>query len=195
MKVKAVRPWPFWIIHLRLVLLYTPGSTLLTQPGKNLQRTMETEYMDSDQKDNTDVCSIMRTPLRFWMVVYIVSKLCLHCVYIVSTLCPHCEDPAEVLDGGLQTAGPGQKWLLLPITTRFGRDTACLRSGRSYNWVSFVFVSLSSLVFVCWYYITFTTRFLVSLWSKRVWLIQTSKRNTVQNGYKHICRTFIVYES
>ena len=70
MKVKAVRPWPFWIIHLLLVVLYTPGSTLLTQPGKNLQRTMETEYMDSDQKDNTDVCSIMRTPLRFWMVVY-----------------------------------------------------------------------------------------------------------------------------
>ena len=97
MKVKAVRPWPFWIIHLRLVLLYTPGSTLLTQPGKNLQRTMETEYMDPDQKDNTDVCSIVRSRLRFWMVVYIVQcaynvpKMCLHyCVYIVSTLCLHC---------------------------------------------------------------------------------------------------------
>ena len=163
MKVKAVRPWPFWIIHLRLVLLYTPGSTLLTQPGKNLQRTMETEYMDSDQKDNTDVCSIMRTPLRFWMVVYRQQDRDRSGCY-----CPL--QPALV-----------------------GTQPACAR--RSYNWVSFVFVSLSSLVFVCWYYITFTTRFLVSLWSKRVWLIQTSKRNTVQNGYKHICRTFIVYES
>ena len=44
-----------------------------------------------------------------------------------------CEDPAEVLDGlgsGLQT-GAGQKWLLLPITTRFGRDHCA--SLRSYN--------------------------------------------------------------
>ena len=26
--------------------------------------------MHSYQKDNTDVCSIVRIPLRFWMVVY-----------------------------------------------------------------------------------------------------------------------------
>ena len=95
MKVKAVRPWPFWIIHLLLVVLSWFDSVDATR--------------EKLTKDNGN------------RIYGLGSKRQHRCVF-------HYEDPAEVLDGGLQTAGPGQKWLLLPITTRFGRDTACLRA-------------------------------------------------------------------
>ena len=154
--------------------------------------------MHSYQKDNTDVCSIVRIPLRFWMVVY--RRATGTEVVVIAHYNPLWSGPSGLTTERWHIQQSAQ-WcislyllllLLLPITTRFGRDTTSLPASLwLYNWahiqqcaqwcllwlyLSVVFVTSYSLVFVyCYCPLHWKGRSLVgSLWSYTWALVQFS---------------------